>query len=797
MAVSGSGGRVLLLACVLILTACDGGSAPSATPQRAATPAAALPTGQAQDKISDVFLQLLTIYGTQGLDPARSFAADEGLLDRRDGLRMTLVLDSDASDTVEATAFAAGRLGTTVTDSFDNRVQLVMPVPALLDYAKRTNRTSLFHDLAAFSHVRTIERTPTAVPTVTPTVPPTLGAKVVGGTTEGVMLTGADKWQAAGITGKGIKVGIIDGSFTHYTQILNGAKVTARSFRSDRLVEDEEADSETIHGTACAEVVHEMAPDAELYLASTDTTGSFISAVQWLTTTIGVSVISISLAWTGPFPTDDTSALARAIDKAKDAGVFVAVAAGNYASGQIGSPWVEGHFGATFKDTDNDGWYDFPGAKSKNGLRVAIQKSQPFQIALNWDDWTNPHVNYDLFLYDANGKEVARSIENQAKGHTPVEYLYGTLATGTYTLKIKKVTADDPDLPMNLFFHSAQFEQITPVDSIGVPADARGAVTVGAIDLRNDILADYSSLGPTKDTRAKPEISGPTSGLSYAYASVGDERFAGTSSATPHVAGAAVLYKQAVPSSSPDDVLAYFTSHAKAPKGSKSGTNITGAGRLFLGTVPQNASTTPAPTRVSGGTPAAGTPIPTVNARLPGGPTAPYSFSDDFSSSASGLPAAGYQNGEYHFALGDTAKSAVYPNIAIRGGTEVYEVQAHRVSGPADLLMGIEARVRDSNTFIVCFITNDGYFALFARVYGSVQALGDVSGTPAIDQDGTNTLRITIEGGTKFTFAVNGQTVRQVEIPDIWPDGGFGIRASPGRTPGGEVAFDNFRVTVG
>src|SRR5437868_15255411 len=33
---------------------------------------------------------------------------------------------------------------------------------------------------------------------------------VEGGISEGVRVTGADIWQAAGITGKGVKVGIID-----------------------------------------------------------------------------------------------------------------------------------------------------------------------------------------------------------------------------------------------------------------------------------------------------------------------------------------------------------------------------------------------------------------------------------------------------------------------------------------------------------------------------------------------------------------------------------------------------------
>src|SRR5262249_20151762 len=155
---------------------------------------------------------------------------------------------------------------------------------ALLDYSKRTNRTSLFHDLADLAHVEAIRRTSIAKPAAgTPTVPPTVRSTVLGGKSEGVALTGADKWQAAGITGKGVKVGVLDSSFIDYRQFASGT-VTTKSFRADGLVED--ADEENaIHGTACAEIVREMAPDAELYLVAVQSRLGYVNAIDWLVTT--------------------------------------------------------------------------------------------------------------------------------------------------------------------------------------------------------------------------------------------------------------------------------------------------------------------------------------------------------------------------------------------------------------------------------------------------------------------------------------------------------------------------------
>ena len=89
--------------------------------------------------------------------------------------------------------------------------------------------------------------------------------------------------------------------------------------------------------------------------------------------------------------------------------------------------------------------------------------SDPFEIFLNWDDWQRPHINYDLFLMNSAGQEAARSDTDQARtGKRPVEHIMGTLPAGTYTLKIKKVNARDPDVPLNLIIRGGTPELATP-----------------------------------------------------------------------------------------------------------------------------------------------------------------------------------------------------------------------------------------------------------------------------------------------------------------------------------------------
>lgn len=73
---------------------------------------------------------------------------------------------------------------------------------------------------------------------------------------------------------------------------------------------------------------------------------------------------------------------------------------------------------------------------------------------------------------------------------------------------------------------------------LGVPADAKGVVAVGAVDSQTGKHASFSSYGPTADGRIKPDLSVP--GLNVVTAgNVGDELTisAGTSIASPILAG--------------------------------------------------------------------------------------------------------------------------------------------------------------------------------------------------------------------------------------------------------------------
>jgi hypothetical protein len=131
--------------------------------------------------------------------------------------------------------------------------------------------------------------------------------------TKGAATIGADKWHAAGITGKGVKVGILDGGFGGI-QKYAGKQLPAANKMKSNVPLDELDSQEEVHGTACAMVVHGAAPDAELFIAQFDFNSreSLISAVEFLVNN-KVQIINYSVG--SPVgPRDGTFGMAVAVD---------------------------------------------------------------------------------------------------------------------------------------------------------------------------------------------------------------------------------------------------------------------------------------------------------------------------------------------------------------------------------------------------------------------------------------------------------------------------------------------------
>ena len=86
----------------------------------------------------------------------------------------------------------------------------------------------------------------------------------------------------AGWRGRGLKVAVLDSGFRGYKAHLGAALprgIKVRSFRFDGDLEGKDSQ----HGILCAEVIHALAPEAELLLANwePERPDQFLAAVRW------------------------------------------------------------------------------------------------------------------------------------------------------------------------------------------------------------------------------------------------------------------------------------------------------------------------------------------------------------------------------------------------------------------------------------------------------------------------------------------------------------------------------------
>lgn len=346
---------------------------------------------------------------------------------------------------------------------------------------------------------------------------------------EGVLRMEAQKLHALGVRGNGVKIAVLDSGFKDYQSRIGielPGNLITRSFRADRDISAGE-----VHGTAVAEIVYDVAPEARMYLVNFDTELEFREAVNWLITQ-RVDIITQSLGWTaGPF--DGTGFIDDIVKTALDSGIVWVNSAGNYA---------QKHWEGSYSDTDGDTLHEFAGSDEFQDINA--HAGDLIEVTLSWNDWTRASQDYELYLYDRNGGIVAGSVEPQAgrRGHEPVESIeYVANYTGVYKIGIKKFSATR-NVFFELYSSTHALEYRVASSSLAIPSDVSGVIAVGATDWFDDSLEPFSSQGPTNDGRIKPDLVAPDGVSTATY---GTTSFFGTSASAPNLAGTAALLKSA------------------------------------------------------------------------------------------------------------------------------------------------------------------------------------------------------------------------------------------------------------
>ena len=409
-------------------------------------------------------------------------------------------------------------------------------------------------------------------------------------TSEAMAAMNAPAWNAAGYSGEGVRVGIIDVQFGGWEELVGvelppAERTTYRAFGGASVVAGE------VHGTACAEIVHDVAPDAHIFLAHIRSLNDLFSAFDWLDEQ-GADVATMSIGWYGTGPGDGTGRTADEITAfiaASDA--LVLTSAGNERRSHWQGPTTDG---------DGNDWVDFSPGDDLNELSSSMSAGDRVAVSIVWDDWDSPSSNYSLHLFNLDGTEpveVAVSDRPQSgqSWQTPFEQIsYTAPDGGRFGVRISRSGVVGSN-EMELFSLDSDLNDRVGEGSLTIPSDSVDVVAVGAVNYNAPYAyRSFSSAGPSNGPggtfaggATKPDLSG-FDGVSTA--SYGTRGFFGTSAASPHAAGAAVLIRDAEPGLDHAQTRTFLESRA-LDLGVTGKDNDYGWGRVFLGQTPGSACT--------------------------------------------------------------------------------------------------------------------------------------------------------------------------------------------------------------
>jgi hypothetical protein len=394
---------------------------------------------------------------------------------------------------------------------------------------------------------------------------------------EGVASTNASSLQANGWTGAGTKVAVVDVGFAGLAEAQADGDLPADLTEIDNCDGNQNT---YVHGTAVAEIVHKMAPDAQLYLYCEDTEVQLAEAETYVKAH-GIKIVNHSVAWFNTTRGDGTGAAGTPDATVADAaanGILWANAAGNYATQHWSGPYV-----------NSGGYAVFSGSDTQESFYMASGGNN--SIYLRWDDWPTSDQDFDLELYrESDNMLMASSTNPQTGSQPPTEEIvnfHNTGAAGNFYVKIKR-NGTATTSRFDLYMTNAEPMYTTAVSSITDPSSSPHVFAIGAVCWDGTTIEPYSSQGPTIDGRVKPDMSGPDQTSTYTegpFSGCSGTGFAGTSGSSPHVAGAAALLEQEHPTWTASDVETYLEANA-IDLGDPGTDDLYGAGNLHLPSVP-------------------------------------------------------------------------------------------------------------------------------------------------------------------------------------------------------------------
>ncbi|MEM7355861.1 MAG: hypothetical protein AAF657_33905, partial [Acidobacteriota bacterium] len=365
--------------------------------------------------------------------------------------RVLLDLDATVDDVLLGRIEA---LGGTVQSAFPRwqAVRAILPIDRI-------------EELAALQQVRTLRPADVYMTQVT---------------TEGDVAHAADVARATfSVDGTGVKAGAMSDSVDALPTLQGSGELPANV----TVLPGQSGNPGTSEGTALLEIMHDMAPGAELFFA-TGGGGQAQMAQNILDlAAAGCRVIVDDVLYFSE-PVFQDGIIAQAVDAVAAAGVAFYSAAGNSGNLPAGTAGVwEGDYLATALPGPLAGTglsaHDFGGGQNSNEITF----DSPFFFTLQWSDPSDAATNdYDLYLLDAALANVIAASNNTQNGTQDPFELIDSTATDDLGNRLVVVQFAGDDRFLHLNTHRGQLAEATDGQIFGHPA-AEGAIAVAAVNV--------------------------------------------------------------------------------------------------------------------------------------------------------------------------------------------------------------------------------------------------------------------------------------------------------------------------
>lgn len=455
-------------------------------------------------------------------------ADDPGTFAPEELVEVVIVSESGQS---EAVADAVGARGGQVGGTYADRVAAELPARAIAALAATD----------AVQHVRQ------------PAEPVNLGT-----ISEGVGRMNATAVHDLGVTGANATIAVVDVEFDPANEKIADQVTATKDLGGGGFSNG----TTGLHGTASAEAVADVAPNASLVLVSIGTDSDFFDAVDYLETETDADAATMSLGWyPSAGPLDGTDHLSQRIGESTQRGLLWITSAGNqgeYFGGGFGK-----HYDRAW--TPHDSQTDYMNFDVLGNWETAlpVRSFGPGYVYVSWHGDTSGTKTYDVHLY-GEGVDGLEHLESSSTA-APYESFYVTGSHDPLYIEIEDVDAEaahhvDVHTRGNLLLSPAY----TVTQSTLIPATSSDAITVAAVDQYDDRIAAYSSRGPTVDGRQGIDVAAPTN-----VSQIERDAFTGTSAAAPHVGGLAGLLAGAVPNATAADVRWAIESSGRSVSGDR------------------------------------------------------------------------------------------------------------------------------------------------------------------------------------------------------------------------------------